>query len=138
MKPGFLEAKWVSFSQHPEGESLSDLKQDRPGPMVAVHRIELEKPGLDRRQWELAGNHLLAGPPRRRALCGCRQGGDGLMLAKQSGSELDSRFPAHLTLESYEALWRVYSPAPARTSSITEITTEVVRAFKREIPKRVL
>ena len=42
------------------------------------------------------------------------------------------------TLESYEALWRVHLLPMLGHLRVTEITTEVVRRFKREIPNRVL
>jgi integrase len=42
------------------------------------------------------------------------------------------------TLESYEALWRVHLLPILGHLRITEITTDVVRRFKREIPDRVV
>lgn len=42
------------------------------------------------------------------------------------------------TFESYEALWRVHLLPTLGHLRVTEITTEVVRRFKREIPERVM
>jgi integrase len=44
---------------------------------------------------------------------------------------------SHLTLESYEALWRVHLLPSLGHLRLTEVTTDVVRRLKREIPERV-